>query len=70
MWQINKLKNKFNILFWEKTVKNCEECEIEVKTLSDHNLCDECEAYHYCECGTKLEDSAGTPGDGFCRQCD
>ena len=51
-------------------MKNCEECEIEVKTLSDHNLCDECEAYHYCECGTKLEDSAGTPGDGFCRQCD
>ena len=51
-------------------MKNCEECEAELETLSEHNLCDKCEAYYYCECGARLEDSVGTPGDGFCRKCD
>ncbi len=36
----------------------------------DKDFCDEHYAYYYCECGTRLEDAAGSPGDGLCRGCD
>jgi hypothetical protein len=36
----------------------------------DQDLCEEHLEYYYCECGNKLEDSYGQPGDGLCRSCD
>lgn len=47
----------------------CEKCEKEIEPNRDYDLCDECHDFYYCECGQKLEDSAGQPGDGFCRKC-
>ena len=49
---------------------HCESCDKEVGLYSRPNLCDECYEYNYCECGQRLEDSYGSPGDGFCRKCD
>jgi hypothetical protein len=51
-------------------MKNCEHCEKEVEEVSEHELCNDCEDFLYCECGVRLEDAAGTPGDGFCQKCD
>ena len=50
----------------------CEECEKEVAKKEDlqDGMCDECYEFNYCECGNKLEDEYGTPGDGLCRACD
>lgn len=38
-------------------------------TMYFEEYCDECHEHHYCECGNKLEDAYGTPGDGFCIMC-
>jgi len=48
-------------------MNHCEECEKEME--EDHEICDECNEYFFCECGQRLEDEWGTPGDGFCIQC-
>jgi predicted amidophosphoribosyltransferase len=45
----------------------CEECEKSIGLSSP--LCDECDENLYCECGQRLEDSYGNPGDGFCIRC-
>lgn len=52
----------------------CEECEIETESYNVHYgakfyLCDPCNEYMFCECGQRLEDSYGSPGDGFCKKC-
>lgn len=48
---------------------NCEECEVEISPDRDTPHCDDCYNKFYCECGQRLEDSYGTPGDGFCISC-
>ena len=48
---------------------NCEECNQWFKDIYDFNLCLNCFEYFYCECGQRLEDAYGTPGDGFCIKC-
>lgn len=50
-----------------------------IEQVCEHDDCvleavegDYCAAHHehyFCECGTRLEDAAGTPGDGFCARC-
>jgi len=55
------------ISFQWARVEHCEECSIE--TDLGETLCDECYQHNYCECGTRLEDSYGSPGDGFCVRC-
>lgn len=45
----------------------CEECEADIG-LQD-TYCDACHEHHFCECGQRLEDAWGTPGDGFCARC-
>lgn len=45
----------------------CEECGIETGLEA---LCQPCYDHFYCECGVRLEDSYGSPGDGLCRRCD
>lgn len=49
----------------------CYTCEetVPVDELNE-DMCQSCHEHHYCECGIKLEDSMGTPGDGMCRKCD
>lgn len=52
----------------------CEQCE---KETTDYfvaygvrfYICDECYSDLYCECGQRLEDAYGSPGDGFCIKC-
>lgn len=48
---------------------HCEECEKEIEANRDMNLCDECWDNLYYEWGQRLEDSYGSPGDGFCIKC-
>jgi len=45
----------------------CEECEANIGLRL--NLCDSCHENAFCECGNRLEDSYGSPGDGFCGNC-
>lgn len=50
--------------------KSCEECnEWSKNDVYDYNLCGKCYEHLICECGQRLEDSYGTPGDGFCIKC-
>lgn len=36
----------------------------------EKDYCQEHIEHYYCECGQRLEDSYGSPGDGLCRKCD
>jgi len=56
---------KISILYGP--LQYCEECEVENGL---EVLCQTCYDNLYCECGQKLEDAYGSPGDGFCRKCD
>lgn len=62
----------YNQLVWGKLIVNygpeqyCEECD---KPNGLDSICDECQEHYYCECGVRLEDAYGSPGDGFCRRC-
>ncbi len=48
----------------------CEECETDItEDRFDNDLCEKCHEQFYCECGQRLEDSYGSPGDGFCIRC-
>jgi hypothetical protein len=46
----------------------CEEKDCE-KEAVEKDYCEEHYEFHFCECGQQLEDSFGTPGDGFCIKC-
>lgn len=50
---------------------NCEGCEkwISKDQIFEEGYCEACHEYRFCECGQLLEDSYGSPGDGFCRMC-
>lgn len=50
-------------------IYECEECGKTMESRGDHDLCETCDEKFYCECGQRLEDSYGTPGDGFCVRC-
>lgn len=54
----------------EESFKSCEECG-DANEDYDHttSLCPACHEFNFCECGQRLEDSWGTPGDGFCIKC-
>ena len=56
---------KISILFGPEQF--CEECDKNIGL--DLNYCDECHEHLFCECGSRLEDSYGSPGDGFCTRC-
>jgi hypothetical protein len=63
---------EYNVGF--KIVEFCEYCEKQTDNYNitygaKHYICDECYENLYCECGTQLEDSYGSPGDGFCIRC-
>lgn len=47
-------------------VQYCEECG---KENGLDAVCEECHENLFCECGQRLEDSYGSPGDGFCLRC-
>lgn len=47
----------------------CEECEVEIPQVRYSYFCDDCYENYHCECGQRLEDSYGSPGDGFCIKC-
>ncbi len=48
----------------------CEICETEINPKQDDDYCEACYTEHFCECGQRLEDAYGSPGDGLCRKCD
>ena len=56
-------------------IEYCEYCEKETTDClqlyrgAKHYICEECHNKYWCECGQKLEDSYGQPGDGFCIKC-
>jgi len=50
-------------------LEECEECKKSTEIHED-GLCEECYYHFHCECGNRLEDSYGSPGDGLCRACD
>jgi len=56
---------RFSVIFGEYNF--CEECGIRADL--GQELCDECHEHLICECGNRLEDSYGSPGDGFCIMC-
>lgn len=57
---------KLSIIFGPEQF--CEACDI--STGLQLNYCDDCYSHHFCECGNKLENEYGSPGDGLCRSCD
>jgi len=55
-------------------LNHCEQCEKPTEEYryswgAKFYMCDKCQEEHYCECGNRLEDSYGSPGDGFCIKC-
>ncbi len=64
MKRIDKAIKKATIILEE-----CENCN-KSKELHEDGLCEECYYYFHCECGVRLDDSYGNPGDGLCRKCD
>lgn len=51
---------------------HCENCNKDITDdvyRYDNDLCLSCFENTYCECGNRLEDSYGSPGDGFCICC-
>jgi hypothetical protein len=48
----------------------CEHKDCPELALSHYDFCDAHVDHYYCECGQRLEDSYGQPGDGLCRKCD
>ena len=55
---------------YDKMYEICDECEERYETEEGQDgMCPDCHDEHYCECGQRLEDSYGQPGDGFCCQC-
>jgi hypothetical protein len=56
------------VISWGQ-VGHCESCEARLDLYATE-FCDTCYEHNYCECGQRLEDAAGSPGDGLCRGCD
>lgn len=52
-------------------VRPCEHegCAELALSADGYDYCDKHVDHYYCECGQRLEDSYGQPGDGFCRRC-
>lgn len=50
--------------------KNCDFTTTDHRDLYNGEYCDACFEYYYCECGKRLVDAYGSPGDGLCRSCD
>lgn len=48
-------------------VGQCEICNVETEF---EDICQGCYEHNFCECGVRLEDAYGSPGDGLCRRCD
>lgn len=47
----------------------CEHGECTTQTSGREDYCEEHYEHYFCECGTRLEDASGSPGDGFCKMC-
>jgi hypothetical protein len=71
--KIHRRSNDTRHLVWGKLSiiygpeQFCEYCNANIGL--DLGLCDKCHENAYCECGNRLEDSYGSPGDGFCTEC-
>lgn len=46
----------------------CEHGDCQDEAVFD-DYCETHAEHYFCECGQRLEDSHGTPGDGFCTMC-
>lgn len=70
-FKIHKRPGYKHLVWWKLSVlygwnQQCEECRVDVGL---ETLCESCFEHLFCECGQRLEDSYGTPGDGFCVRC-
>lgn len=59
----------------EEVESYCEECDQPTDSYyksygAKFYICDKCQEHLFCECGQRLEDEYGSPGDGLCRKCD
>jgi hypothetical protein len=71
-FKVHRYRTYKHLVWWNLSVlygqtQQCEECETETGL---ETLCEACNEYYYCECGTRLSDEMGSPGDGLCRACD
>jgi hypothetical protein len=50
---------------------DCEGCEkwFRKDQMHSNEYCERCHEHRFCECGQRLEDAYGSPGDGFCVRC-
>ena len=50
-------------------IQECSTCgeNFTTSVVDQDGQCDQC--FNYCECGQRLEDAYGEPGDGFCIGC-
>jgi len=46
-----------------------DDCKELAPSRDGYDYCETHVDYYYCECGQRLEDAAGSPGDGFCVRC-
>ncbi len=69
---IAEAKQEFTDEQKEIYIRTCNECNDIQDDAKDLNqdMCESCYEYNYCECGNRLEDSYGEPGQGLCRACD
>lgn len=50
--------------------RECEGCGwVRKHEMYSSEYCQSCHEHRFCECGQRLEDAYGSPGDGFCIRC-
>lgn len=84
-WQATAGIQRSNMKYWYRFYfkiwdffgyESCGECTKLFKKDTGHVIrhghwfCAPCAEYNFCECGIRLENGWGSPGDGFCRRCD
>lgn len=70
-FKIHRYSSTRHLVWWMLSVQwsptlHCEFCDVETGL---YDICEPCHEHNYCECGQRLEDAYGTPGDGFCARC-
>jgi len=71
-FRLHRYPHYSHLVWWKLSVlfgveNTCNECNGETEL--GETVCQSCYENNHCECGQRLEDAYGTPGDGFCVQC-
>jgi hypothetical protein len=54
----------------DPTAYRCGHDDCPGHALAGYDYCEDHVDHYCCECGQRLEDYYGSPGDGLCRRCD